>query len=137
MRSRDQVRSDINMTPLVDVCLVLLIIFMVVNDRLSRGQTVPLPATAHHTTVVEDQRPIVSLTKAGAKTQIWWDRDGLHGLDDLKQHVADARHRTSAPVVVKADADLSYGDVYPVLIAMHEAGAPGVELATRQQKEQE
>jgi len=43
----DEVRSDINVTPLVDVCLVLLIIFMVVTPMLSRGKDVPLPKTRH------------------------------------------------------------------------------------------
>ena len=36
---------------------------------------------------------------------------------------------------VKADADLKYGDVYPVLIAIHEAGSPGVQLGTQELKE--
>ena len=48
-RKLDDVRSDINVTPLVDVMLVLLIIFMVVLDKLARGKDVPLPKTKNHT----------------------------------------------------------------------------------------
>lgn len=43
-----EVRNEINVTPLVDVCLVLLIIFMVIMPMLQRGKEVPLPQTAHH-----------------------------------------------------------------------------------------
>jgi biopolymer transport protein ExbD len=131
-----EVRSDINVTPLVDVCLVLLIIFMVVLDKLARGKDVPLPKTQHH---VEKRDTgddlIVSISKDGSRAQIWWDRDQLADLAALKQRLNDELRRKSRPMYVKADADLTFGKVYPVLIAIHEAGANQVQLATQELKE--
>jgi biopolymer transport protein ExbD len=134
----DEVRSDINVTPLVDVCLVLLIIFMVVTDKLTRGKDVPLPKTLNHKTIQDTgESLIVSVARQGGRIQIYWDRDGLKDIPDLKKRLDEELHRkASRPMFVKADADLNYGDVYPVLIAIHEAGAPGVQLGTQELKEQ-
>jgi biopolymer transport protein TolR len=130
-RKLDDVRSAINVTPLVDVCLVLLIIFMAVGQKLSRGMDVPLPGTRYHTTTESDQ-PVVSVTRDG---RIYWDRELLAGTEDLKRRVTDERRRSIEPIYVKASADLTYGKVYPVLIALHEAGSPGAKLATQELQE--
>jgi biopolymer transport protein ExbD len=60
-KSRNFHRAEINVTPLVDVCLVLLIIFMVVSEQLVRGVNVPLPQTRHHASPRDDDRPVVSV----------------------------------------------------------------------------
>jgi biopolymer transport protein TolR len=135
-RKLDDVRSDINVTPLVDVCLVLLIIFLVVADKLARGKEVPLPKTRYHD-VEQDtgESLIVSITGDGARTQLWWDRDGLKDLDDLKRRLEEELHRKAKPMFLKADADLKYKDVYPVLMAIHEAGAQDIKLGTQEQKD--
>ena len=52
----DPPKSDINVTPLVDVCLVLLIIFMVITPMMSRGKEVPLPKTQYHFQRKDKQR---------------------------------------------------------------------------------
>jgi len=130
-RKLDDVRSAINVTPLVDVCLVLLIMFMAVGQKLSRGMDVPLPGTRYHTTTESDQ-PVVSVTRDG---RIYWDRELLAGTEDLKRRVTDERRRSIEPIYVKASADLTYGEVYPVLIALHEAGSPGAKLATQELQE--
>src|SRR5262245_23751699 len=85
-RKLDDVKSDINVTPLVDVCLVLLIIFMVVTDKLARGKEVVLPKAKNY----EEKRDtgddlIISITKAGGHKQIWWDRDALKDIAELKK----------------------------------------------------
>ena len=133
----DEVKSDINVTPLVDVCLVLLIIFMVVTDKLTRGKDVVLPKAKNY----EEKRDtgddlIVSVSKAGGnRTQIWWDRDALKDVAELRKRLDEELRRKQRPMFIKADADLTYGDVYPVLIAIHDAGSPGVQLGTQELKE--
>jgi biopolymer transport protein TolR len=131
-RKLDDVRSAINVTPLVDVCLVLLIIFMAVSQKLSRGMDVPLPGTRYHSDEHNSDQPVVSVTHDG---RIYWDRELLGGTEDLKRRVTQERRRSIEPIYVKASAELTYGEVYPVLIALHEAGSPGARLATQERKE--
>ena len=57
----DPPKSDIDVTPLVDVVLVLLIIFMVITPMMSRGKEVPLPATSNHYDRKDKQQPVVAL----------------------------------------------------------------------------
>ncbi len=137
-KTLDPVRSEINVTPLVDVCLVLLIIFMVVLPMLTRGKEVKLPQTLHHTEKKDvGEQPIVSITRdQGGRSHIYFDRDEVRTTDDLKIRVKDelTRKKNFPTVFVKADVGLTYKDVYPVLIALHEAGSEGVELGTNEQK---
>ena len=133
----DEVRNEINVTPLVDVCLVLLIIFMVVLDKLARGKDVPLPKTQYHEVLKDNSEDIIiSITKDGARTQVWWDRDALRDEADFKKHLEEeARRKNTRPMFLKADADLKYSDVYPVLMTMHASGALKIMLSTQELKE--
>jgi biopolymer transport protein ExbD len=65
-RSRQAVRADINVTPLVDVVLVLLIIFMVVAPIIAQAVPIDLPETVHHESRPDDgQHVVVSVTRTG------------------------------------------------------------------------
>jgi biopolymer transport protein TolR len=57
----DAVRNEINVTPLVDVCLVLLIIFMVITPLMARGKDVPLPKTSFHSEEKDRLQPVISI----------------------------------------------------------------------------
>jgi len=57
----DPPRNDINVTPLVDVCLVLLIIFMVITPLMARGKEVPLPKTQYQSNEKDKLQPVVSV----------------------------------------------------------------------------
>ena len=67
------VRSDINVTPLVDVVLVLLIIFMVVTPMLQKGQAVKLPSTPNPSKVPEDNKQI--LVVMNDRKDYWIEKD--------------------------------------------------------------
>lgn len=130
----DVVRSEINVTPLVDVCLVLLIIFMVVTPMLARGKEVPLPQTRNHLTENDKSQPIVAMDEFG---NLYFDKSKVSDLDMLKTRVeeawrADDTGLTQGKVFVKADKDLPYGKVYPLIIAMHDIGVIGVDLGTNE-----
>jgi len=120
------VRSDINVTPLVDVVLVLLIIFMVVTPMLQRGQAVKLPITANPGKKPDDKDQV--LVVLGQDKQIWIEKERM------SEEVFDSRIRetyqrqTSATVVVKADARLTYGDVKNVILKVKKAGFEQVGL---------
>jgi biopolymer transport protein ExbD len=111
----------INVTPLVDVCLVLLIIFFAVTEKMTPGKDVHLPRAANIGQV--DDGVVVSVDRAG---KIWWDLEPLADASALRERAA------RAPVsVVKADEDLAYDQVYPVLMALHDAGGTTARLAVR------
>jgi len=120
------VKADINVTPLVDVVLVLLIIFMLVTPLIHDG--VRLPATAH-AIVREPPKEKVMLTLDGDRTL---RIDGkIVAPADLAVRLVEAHAKSpSAIVAVKADARLPYGAVKSALVLVH-AGFDRVGLITR------
>ena len=133
----DQVRNEINVTPLVDVCLVLLIIFMVVTPMLTRGKNVELPKAKHPDEKRDlGDQPIVSVVRDGAQVKYYFAQDYVSDIAGVKKAVEDElRRKPGQRIFLKADADLTFGKVYPALIAIHDAGSPGVELGTQEYKE--
>ena len=150
-----EVRNEINVTPLVDVCLVLLIIFMVILPMLTRGKEVPLPKTRNHAEGKDTQQPIVAIDRGGA---IYVDQDKVKDVKEMKKKVqelwtalaqryqglqsmsdvntgADLRSGEGR-VLLKVDADLNYGRVYPVIMGLHEIQAIGIDLGTNEVKDE-
>jgi len=113
--------SDINVTPLVDVCLVLLIIFMVVTPMLGRGRDVPLPVALAADEHKEGDQVFVSVDSAGAwvDAEAYQDRDGF--LEALKEQVkvaagkAAANGSTGPLLFIKGDSETDYGRVRTVM----------------------
>jgi biopolymer transport protein ExbD len=126
------IRSDINVTPLVDVVLVLLIIFMVVTPMLHRGVPIELPVTAHHEKKQDTgEQLIVSIRGDGT----YIEADRLEG-EQLAARLRQELKTTSRPVHIRADRSLTYGDVRKVLDTVHAAGATSVSLATDEGKKE-
>jgi biopolymer transport protein ExbD/biopolymer transport protein TolR len=130
------VRSEINVTPLVDVVLVLLIIFMVVTPMLSRGVKLDLP-TAQAPEKKQDtgEQIIVSITK---DKRLYIDTEPVDD-DKLITAVKIALFKkkpdgSMRDVHVKGDRELSYGDVRKVLERLHEAGAAQIALGAEELK---
>jgi len=130
------VKNEINVTPLVDVVLVLLIIFMVVTPMLSRGAKVQLPETVHH-----DQRQdtgdqiVVSVTADGHAFVDTEAKEGDELVRALRKELGKKSSEGGArPVHVKADRSLTYGEVRKVLERIHEAGALQVALGSDTRK---
>jgi len=138
----DQVRNDINVTPLVDVCLVLLIIFMVVTPLMARGKEVPLPATRNHSLDKDKLQPVVALDQ---DANLWFDKEKLgpisnESLQRMTQLIERAWAAPKSPeaggkVYVKAAKELPFGKVYPLIIAINEMGVQSIDLATNEIKE--
>lgn len=116
--------SDINVTPLVDVCLVLLIIFMVVLPTLVNGVPVNLPETSSKTS--PDDRLIQVTVKEDLTVYIDTlavRRDEVPGaLEQLR------RSAPSRPIGVRADKRVPYGEVVNVLDECRKAGWADVTL---------
>jgi biopolymer transport protein TolR len=136
-KNLEGVRAEINVTPLVDVCLVLLIIFMMVTDKLTRGMEVPLPKAKNFAERRDTgEELIVSIMRnpGSGRVELYWDRKEVPNLVALKAIITEEFRRGSRPLFVKASEDLTYGDVYPVLMGIHEAGSPGVQLGIAELK---
>jgi biopolymer transport protein TolR len=126
------IRNEINVTPLVDVVLVLLIIFMVVTPMLSRGVEVELPGTLHHDKKQDTGEQIVVSISQDGRTWIGTENaDGDKVISILRRELG----AKSREVHVKADRRLEYGQVRTVLERLHTAGAGKVALGTDEIKE--
>ena len=124
------IRSDINITPLVDVVLVLLIIFMVVTPMLHRGVHVQLPETKNHEKKQDTGEQLVITIRSDGAIFIETDRvqeDQL--VDRVKKELKKSR-----PVHVRADKTVQYKVVREVLEKIHDAGAQNVGMGTEEQK---
>jgi biopolymer transport protein TolR len=116
--------SDINVTPLVDVVLVLLVVFMVTAPLLATGLRVELPQVTAEQTQLRDTELVVTVTKDGHV--VFDDRDVTADIEEVLLH--DARVQAEREVYVRADKDARYGDVARVVAAARAAGVDGINL---------
>jgi biopolymer transport protein TolR len=133
----DAVRNEINITPLVDVVLVLLIIFMVITPLMARGQEVPLPKTKNHSQKKDAHQPVVALDKDGV---LYFDKqklgpinaDSLARMKTSVERAWETRPETAGHIYVKAADQLDYGSIYKLLITINEdLGVSQIDLATQ------
>ncbi len=136
MRPREARRPEINVTPLVDVVLVLLIIFMVVAPQLEAGAAVDVPAVEHPDAADQAQLSpiVVSVTSRGA---LFLERDPIsrEALEARLRAVRDAE--PDRAVLVKGDRGAPFDDVRPVLRVVQDLGFPGASLQVGERKEGE
>lgn len=125
-------KAEINVTPLVDVVLVLLIIFMVVTPMMQSGMAVELPEAQHVTEKSVEREQI--LVTVNADGQIFRDDDAM-SLEALGKAIKNRiSYNPGLEVFVKGDRSLDYSVVRGVLLACRDAGAKSVVLATKERK---
>ena len=133
---RGEVTSDINVTPMADVMLVLLIIFMVVTPMLQKGKDVELARTKNPIDMKEADRDdaiIVAITRDG---KFYLGTDQIK-IDDLAAKVNDLlTNRLEKKVFVKSDNRAKYGDVVQVVDNIRNAGVDQVGLLTERLDDQ-
>ena len=124
--------SDINVTPLVDVCLVLLIIFMVVTPMLQKGVPVNLPVTDQPDKTPDTEKQLQISVKADGSVYLGPNvvrKDQVQSsLDEIHQRTPDRE------IAVKGDRLVKYGDVLDVLKACREVGFNDVGLVAQPKK---
>jgi biopolymer transport protein TolR len=119
--------SDINVTPLVDVMLVLLIIFMVTAPILQQGVSIDLPKVTSGPLGGQDEQLVVNIAKTG---QVYLN-DTPYSLPDLTEKLrAIAVTRREQPLYVRADQAVPYGQVMRAMAAVRQAGLVRVGLVT-------
>jgi biopolymer transport protein ExbD/biopolymer transport protein TolR len=127
--------NDINVTPMVDVMLVLLIIFMVITPMLSKGVSVDLAMTRNPIAMDEADKEdavLVAITRDGS---VFLGRSRSEG-QDLGTQVADiVSNRIDKTVYVKADARARYERVVEVVNILRTGGVDQVGLLTERVQE--
>lgn len=127
-----KVNSDINVTPMVDVMLVLLIIFMVVTPLLQKGASVDLAKTNNPVAMQDADKEdavLIAITRNG---KVFLGQDSI-APNQLTTKVRDKlEKKTDKRVFVKADAHAKYGDVVEVVDNVRSAGVDELGLLTEQ-----
>jgi len=125
--------ADINVTPLIDVVLVLLVVFMVITPLLSSGLQVDLPMATSTVTVNDvGQHVVISITEDG---KLSVEQELLESIDDIIPEVTVAfRENPDRSILVKADAQLEYRKVREVLDLLAENGMTSIFVAAGKEK---
>jgi biopolymer transport protein ExbD/biopolymer transport protein TolR len=129
-----KVTSDINVTPMVDVMLVLLIIFMVVTPMLQRGVSVDMAQVSNPTPMSDADKEdalLVSITRDG-RVYFGSDKTTIDALTSkIKDRLTNAQNKR---VYVKADMRARFGNVVEVVDGVRAAGVDDLGLLTEQKK---
>jgi len=140
----DVVRNDINVTPLVDVMLVLLIIFMLMTLIMGRGHDVILPKAHNYSQEKDKMQPVVTVDIDG---NLWIEKNKLGAvspstLKEMEDQVQAAWKAPKNPdgvgrIYLKADDKVEYSKVYPVLEYLNKStlGVQQVDLAIAKEEE--
>jgi biopolymer transport protein TolR len=127
------VKAEINITPLVDVVLVLLIIFMVITPMLQRGKDVHLPEVNKTDPENKEGDPLIlSLTQ---QKGIYVESDQVTEAELSARLQAELTAMPGRKILLKGDDRLTYGDVRKVMEVARKAGARAVNLGVQERKE--
>jgi biopolymer transport protein TolR len=128
---KGRIMGEINVVPLVDVMLVLLIIFMVTAPMMVTGLDVKLPATDAGTLKQSDELLVLSITRDG---KIYLDefQVEMKGLGDKIRNIVARKPQTK--IYLRADRDVPYGVVVGVLAETKKAGVQNLGMVTEPEK---
>jgi len=122
--------ANINVTPLVDVMLVLLVIFMITAPMLQQGVDVNLPKASTAPLTGSNEQVVLSINKQG---EIFLGAGNQVVIKDLAlkvEAVMAARPEPDRKIFIKGDAQLEYGLMMQVMAKLHEAGVQQIGLVS-------
>jgi biopolymer transport protein TolR len=129
-----KVNSNINVTPMVDVMLVLLIVFMVITPMLQHGVSVDMAKVNSPIPMPDADKEDALLVAVMRDGQIFFGTDKVTA-DQLTEKVKDRlANKVDKRVFIKADARARYGNVVDVVDNVRSAGVDDVGLLTEQKK---
>ncbi|MEO8360625.1 MAG: biopolymer transporter ExbD [Vicinamibacteria bacterium] len=121
--------ADINVTPMADIMIVLLIIFMVITPLINKGIDVELPQATNTKERKDDPKNItIGFTK---KFEVFFNGAPLAGIPELKERLIktlEERSDGDKVAFLKADIGIEYGEVMKVMDACREAGIEEIAL---------
>jgi biopolymer transport protein TolR len=124
---RGSLVSQINVTPLVDVMLVLLVIFMVTAPIIQQGVEVNVPKVRAAALPGEEQQFVVSITR---DKQLYLNDTHLDPNELTQKLAAISAERPDRQIFVRADEDVPYGEVIRTMAAIKAAGIQNVGMVT-------
>lgn len=127
-RRRSQPMAEINVTPFVDVMLVLLIIFMVAAPLLTVGVPIELPKTAASALPTDQEEPLTITITADGVVMI--QKTEVARTDLVARLRGIAAERASTKVFLRADGSVAYEDVVQVMGALNAGGFDDIGLVT-------
>jgi biopolymer transport protein ExbD/biopolymer transport protein TolR len=128
--TRGSVTSEINVTPMADVMLVLLIIFMVITPMLQKGVSVDMAKTNNPVAMTEADKEDSILIAVSRDGKYYLNQDRVN-VDDLTSKVSDlVSNRLDKMIFVKGDYRAKYGDVVKVVDNLRAAGVDKIGLLT-------
>ncbi|MBO1324562.1 biopolymer transporter ExbD [Acetobacter sp. TBRC 12305] len=128
----DDVVSAINTTPLVDVMLVLLIIFLITIPVATHSVKVSLPKDRSQATKTQVNNVVLAITPDG---RVWWDQTPMADRADLASHLDKIAVQTPQPQIqIRGDAKVRYEAVGRVVAACQEAGIYHIDFITEKPK---
>lgn len=119
--------SDINVTPFVDVMLVLLIIFMVTAPMMTHGVKVETPQTTHEKMDVDDKSLVISID---ASRRVFINQYQLNASEVREKLPTILDVKQTGEVFLKADKSLPYGLVMDVMAQIRDAGIEKIGMVT-------
>jgi biopolymer transport protein TolR len=126
------VKNDINVTPLVDVVLVLLIIFMVITPMLQRGRPVHLPRA--RLTGGEDSKSDPLVLSITSDRKLWVESEEFAEGQIEEKIRSELLGEENKRLLLKGDEALTVGDVRKLMFHVKNAGAKSVQLAVEELK---
>ena len=123
--------AEINVIPLVDVLLVLLIIFMVAAPISIGGINIDLPTSKAKASLSDENRVIVSINKGG---QIFMDKNEIPKSALQAKLNAIYQHRQKREIFIRADKDVTYSNVIDAMSAARQAGVTKISMLTQPPK---
>ena len=127
-RGRRAFNAEINVTPMVDVMLVLLIIFMITATALQRGVEVNLPKAATSNLTVPKATPLLVTVTQDAKVYISETEIELEELTSKLLAIAEEGY--AERIFLQGDTNAAYGEVLAVMTQMKNAGFTNIALVT-------